>query len=236
MPSALRRLRRILKDRARLLRPLIPRRLQAYPWFHDPNRDMRRREYRSYDSYVAHQRRKLSRMKKSVLAEYDIEYRTALRERLTTLGGIHPGTSVLCLAARLGTEVKAFLDLGCFPVGIDLNPGDGNRYVVVGDFHDLQYADESVDVVFSNSLDHAFDLERLFAEAKRVLKRGGRLILELNHGEEEGFRPLFYEALAWKRIDDVVELVERAGFSTQRRSDFDYPWRGQHIRFVSTPA
>ena len=48
--------------------------------------------------------------------------------------------TVLCLAARIGTEVKAFLDLGCFAIGIDLNPGTDNRYVVHGDFHDLQFA------------------------------------------------------------------------------------------------
>ena len=37
-------------------------------------------------------------------------------------------------------EVRAFLDHGAFAVGIDLNPGRDNRYVMVGDFHQLQFA------------------------------------------------------------------------------------------------
>lgn len=53
---------------------------------------------------------------------YDKTYRKHLRDRLQSHINVK-GTSVLCLAARVGTEVKAFLDLGCFAMGIDLNPG-----------------------------------------------------------------------------------------------------------------
>ena len=69
--------------------------------------------------------------------------------------------SVLCLGARQGTEVKAFLDLGCFAVRIDLEPGAENQFVVQGDFHDLKFPTESVDIVFTNSLDHAFDPKKM---------------------------------------------------------------------------
>ncbi|HEX5436162.1 MAG TPA: class I SAM-dependent methyltransferase [Gemmatimonadaceae bacterium] len=222
---------RALRQHTRVLRRITPRWLKTYPWYVDAGCDMRRREYRSYDAYVAHQKRKLSHMKKDVLLEYDVRYREALRARLVEMHDLRPGTNVLCLAARLGTEVKAFLDLGCFAVGIDLNPGDDNRYVVVGDFHALQFASGSVDAVFTNSLDHAFDLEKIFAEVRRVLKPGGQFIVEMNWGEGEGFRPLFYEALAWRRVDDVVALLGRCGFSALARSEFEYPWRGQHITF-----
>ena len=56
-----------------------------------------------------------------------------------------------------------FIDHGAFAVGIDLNPGRDNRWVVIGDFHALQYADASVDVVYTNSFDHVFELERVLA-------------------------------------------------------------------------
>src|SRR5207248_1110900 len=121
----------------------------------------RQRAFSSYDAYVARQKRKLGRID---LSRYDVNYRAILRGRLEDLRLVRPGMSVLCLAARMGTEVKSFLDLGCFAVGIDLNPGRENRYVLHGDFHDLQFAAASIDVAFTNSLDHAFSADRLIAE------------------------------------------------------------------------
>ena len=62
-------------------------------------------------------------------------------------GGQLDGQDAAVVGARIGTEVKAFLDLGAVAIGIDLNPGENNRYVVYGDFHDLQFASGSIDVV-----------------------------------------------------------------------------------------
>lgn len=42
------------------------------------------------------------------------------------------GTTVLCLGARLGGEVRAFKSHGATALGIDLNPGEGNMDVVAG--------------------------------------------------------------------------------------------------------
>ena len=158
-----------------------------------------------------------------------MRYRAALRERLSAQGFVTKGMTALCLAARLGTEVKSFIDLGCFAVGIDLNPGKENKYVVVGDFHDLQFADKSVDVVFSNSLDHAFDFTKLIKEIKRVLSPDGFLILELVKGESEGENPGDYEAQSWKTIDDVLKIFTNDGFVVKKRLDFTYPWNGEQV-------
>ena len=46
---------------------------------------------------------------------------------------------MLCLGARLGTEVRALHNLGYFAIGIDLNPGVDNPYVLMGDFHKLVF-------------------------------------------------------------------------------------------------
>lgn len=73
------------------------------------------------------------------LSRYDVDFRKILFDRLERLSLLRNGMTVLCLAARIGTEVKAFFDIGCFAVGIDLNPGENNRYVVYGDFHDIQF-------------------------------------------------------------------------------------------------
>jgi SAM-dependent methyltransferase len=194
---------------------------------------LRRRRYRSYEAYVAHQRSKLERVQ---LGAYDVEYRQVLAARLAAIADVRPGASVLCLAARLGTEVKAFADRGCFAVGIDLNPGQGNRHVVHGDFHDLQFADGSVAIVFTNSLDHCFDLQRVLAEVRRVLAPGGLFIVEAIRGEDEGGRPLFYESFSWATLDELARAIEGAGFEAAARASFEYPWPGEQLCFRPRPG
>jgi SAM-dependent methyltransferase len=187
-----------------------------------------RRSYGSYEDYVRHQQSKLETID---LKKYDAAFRQALRERLQRLDVSWSGRAVLCLAARLGTEVKAFLDVGGFAVGIDLNPGRKNRYVVHGDFHDLQYAPASVDVVFTNSLDHAFDVNRIAREIRRVLKPGGLFIVEAVKGKSEGASPGFFESFFWSTVDELIDLLRQQGFGVLQREPFQYPWPGEQICF-----
>ncbi|MHB8621009.1 MAG: class I SAM-dependent methyltransferase [Chloroflexota bacterium] len=182
----------------------------------------RTRSYQRYSDYVWHQRHKVRHID---LGDYDRQYSLALSERLT----VPPGCSVLCLAARLGTEVKAFFRCGCFAVGIDLEPGSHNRYVLQGDFHQLVFPDACVDVVFTNSLDHALQLERLLEEVKRVSKPDGTFIVEAMHGNQSGFGP--YEVVAWPSLDALVERISASGLTNVRRTPFDYPWAGEQLVF-----
>ncbi|MCX5918163.1 MAG: class I SAM-dependent methyltransferase [Deltaproteobacteria bacterium] len=136
---------------------------------------------------------------------------------------------MLCLGARLGTEVKAFLDHGCFAVGIDLNPGKSNYYVLRGDFHNLQFADRSVDVVFSNSVDHVFDLEKFVKESARILKAGGLLVIEVGRGREEGGSSGFYESLHWSTIEELLSFLKNYGLGCLLRQPIDFPVGGEHL-------
>jgi SAM-dependent methyltransferase len=189
------------------------------------------RSYDSYEAYLEHQKAKLETHD---FGDYDTEFRMALRERLAALDVAWQGRTVLCLAARIGTEVKAFLDLGCFAIGIDLNPGKENRYVVQGDFHDLQFAPKSVDVVYTNSLDHAFDIDRIATEVLKVLKPEGLLIVEAVQGGDQGVTPGFFESFFWKNIDELIGVFESAGFKVTRRISIKYPWPGEAICFQQT--
>lgn len=200
-----------------------------YEWRGDNTSGLKKKIYGSYAEYVRHQRRKLPVVKDYLLENYDEQYRGALLSRLNDQKIVEPGMRVLCLAAGIGSEVKSFLDLGCFAVGIDLNPGTRNKYVVYGDFHEIQYRFQTVDVVFSNSLDHVFDIDRLIKEIKRVLKPGGFLILEILKGEEEGCSPKDYESLHWQKVEDLLELFSNSGFKVIGNVDFEFPWRGQHV-------
>jgi SAM-dependent methyltransferase len=186
------------------------------------------RNYASYEAYLEHQKAKLETHD---FADYDTEFRKALRERLAGLDVAWQGRTVLCLAARIGTEVKAFLDLGCFAIGIDLNPGRENRYVVQGDFHDLQFAPQSVDVVYTNSLDHAFDIGRIAQEVLKVLKPDGLFLVEAVQGRDQGVDPGFFESFFWKNIDELIRALETAGFAVTRRNSITRPWPGEAICF-----
>ena len=182
------------------------------------------RQYADYDTYLAHQRAKLLNLD---LSEYNVKFRAALRDRLPDCSGL----SVICLAAREGAECLAFRDRGAFAIGIDLNPGPDNAHVLPGDFHALQFADECIDRVFTNSLDHAFDLEAVCAEIQRVLKPGGVFIAEVGCGSDEGVKPRQYEAHWWARADDLIVAISKCGFKVASKRSIDVPWRGEQVSF-----
>jgi len=196
------------------------------PWTKGAGKgELSRRQYKSYEDYVRHQRAKLGKLD---LTEYDQRFAEALQARLSLLPLPWEARSVLCLAARTGAECKAFIALGCFAVGIDLNPGSANRHVVTGDFHHLQFADHSIDYVYTNSLDHALDLERIAAEVKRVLKPSGYLIVEVARGaaEEGGIRGGLYESMWWERSSDVLNALCGAGYRLGATTSITHPFNG----------
>lgn len=98
-----------------------------------------------------------------------------------------------------------------------------------GDFHNLVFADNSVDVVFTNSLDHAFKLEWVIKEIQRVLKHKGYLVIEIMNGTKDKYYPGRYESMYWEHIDDIVKILRANKFEVIKRFDIKYPWKGQHI-------
>lgn len=188
-----------------------------------------RRRYASYDEYVTHQRQKIRHLD---LAAYDAAFEDELARRLAAAKLVRRGDTVLCLGARLGTECRAFIGQGAVAIGIDLNPGPGNRHVVVGDFHDPQFADGSIDLVYTNCLDHSFDLEKVLSSVRRVLKPGGAFVADLMNGsaDPEPWKPDNYDCLFWEKVDDFIERLRRTGgfmveSSTPMKSVWGWPGR-----------
>lgn len=192
--------------------------------------DLQLRTYESYPEYCAHQAQKRDRMKPGALEAYETTFLAALHPRLAAVA-LARGTSVVCLGARGGAEVRAWLSLGCVAIGIDLNPGPENPYVVTGDFHALPYADGTVGAVFTNALDHCYDFTRVIAEVRRVLADDGRFIVEAVCGTDEGVRAGGYESCAWRTIAALVEAITAHGFTVTRRESFTCPWPGEHLVF-----
>ena len=179
-------------------------------WQHQS--DLAQRSYASYAEYLDHQASKLSQVEERLYETYE-EDRAEFRRRFEGCEPLREARNVLCLAARLGTEVRALYDLGYFAVGIDLNPGKDNDCVLKGDFHDLVFPDGAVDAVYCNALDHVMDLEKLLSEIDRVLRPGGIFIADLLQGFEEGFTPGAFESLSWRNREDFIqEIARRSGF------------------------
>ena len=198
----------------------------------DRDGTLSQRRYASYEAYVEHQASKLTQIERRlrrVEAEDLDSFRTAFAD-CAALQGRH---TVLCLGARLGTEVRALMDLGHLAVGVDLNPGAANRYVLHGDFHQLVFPDASFTAVYTNTLDHVFDLPRMVGEIGRVLKPGGALIADVVPGFDEGHLPGEYESTFWSNVDELVNALTAAGLRLVSRRDLDRtPWQ----QFVLTPT
>lgn len=130
-------------------------------------------KYRSYQEYIEHQGEKLTKYLPAI-QKIDIEYEKIIFERYRKID--FKNKSILCVGARLGGEVRAFANLGAMAIGIDLNPGEMNPYVMYGDAHEIRFPDKSFDYLFSNSIDHFLYFDRFIIEAKRVARN---IILEL---------------------------------------------------------
>ncbi len=180
---------------------------------------LRARKYRNYDAYLRHQASKYDKLqRRNPHFREDIirGKRNHIVEHVPKLGVVQPGMRVLCLAARAGGEVLGFWELGCFGFGTDLNPGESNPYVCYGDFHEIQLPDACCDVVYCNSLDHAFQLAKVISEIRRVLVPGGFAIIEADANSDTGGNmPGPWEATVWESAEDLARVFHEQGFSTR---------------------
>jgi SAM-dependent methyltransferase len=174
------------------------------------NTGFAKRQYASYDEYVTHQTAKLDKVLPRLL-ETETEDFAEFKRRFQDCVPLSEARSILCLGARIGTEVKALHALGYFAVGIDLNPGKDNYYVLPGDFHQIVFPDASIDAIYCNTLDHTFDLAKLIYEVHRLLRPQGLFITDLVQGFEEGWIPGEYEATHWRDANTIIQEIRRLG-------------------------
>src|SRR5215210_28843 len=142
------------------------------------------------------------------------------RRRALLLGEVRRGERVLDLGCGAGRFVAALREAGADPVGVELAegalerarrnvPGADLRLLDAGGSVPLGHGD--VDLVWcSEVLEHVPDTVALLTEARRVLKRGGRLLVTVpDHG-----------------------LVNRTLIALARH-DSHYDPLGQHVRFYT---
>ncbi len=182
---------------------------------------LRQRTYESYKQYLSIQGLKHKRRPEFAKLQ-SVGMRGSLAKRITTHAEFLPASgSVLCLGARAGGEVQAFVDKGYFAVGVDVNPGKGNLNVLYGDFHNLQFADNSVDIVYTNSLDHVLDMEKVISEVARTLHVGGIFMTENKGGTHEpgfkGAKSDGYDCCEWLSLQHLIDFITARGFTLHHR-------------------
>ena len=159
-------------------------------------------KYTSEEEYIEHQK------KKTTNAKVRRHFKNRFDKRVNIFkskflfpynnGLIKPGWNALCLGARLGEEVQALKNLAIDAIGIDLVPC--LPLVLEGNFMHIDYPDNHFDMLYTNSIDHAFDIKEMFKEAYRVLKNKGFFIVDVFPGQENVSE---YEVY-WL---DVVEII-----------------------------
>ena len=177
----------------------------------------------AYQNYLKHQKFKFFFYKKDLLKAFDAQVEEFLNNFQTISAKYQHKKYVLCLAARTGAEVLAFRKLGFFCIGIDLNFPKDSPYVFYGDFHNLDFPDDTFDVVYSNSLDHSFNINKLVEEAKRVLKKDGLMCFHLQKGIEENKKNNLgnYEALGWNHTNYIIQKILNNDLIVESKKDLN---------------
>jgi len=138
------------------------------------------REYSSYEEYLKHQSFRYAggRSRKKFLSHFDTRL-AKYTERFNVLkerGYTKEGQNILCLGARFGEECLAFQHYGLKTKGIDLIPTP--PLVEKGDFMKLDIVNE-FDLVYTNAIDHALDLDLFLVNIYNALKDDGLLFIDI---------------------------------------------------------
>lgn len=191
----------------------------------------RYRDYASYEEYTEHQKQKIIEIMKAyggfslkVLLRQHFDFWQRFRDL-----NLPSDAKILCLGARFGTEVEVLRNLGYRnALGTDLEPGPDNPYVVVGDFMKVNAADASIDMIYCNAVDHAYNLPDFFKEHARILKPDGLAIYDIAMTE-----PGAFEAVHWGDERNLFILMLEH-FKSVERLTIDRFWKTMHLRGVRT--
>lgn len=183
------------------------------------------RNYDTYEEYITHQIQKFDEILKmgvgytnNIVAQYRKRFFRRFRHLKKFVGF---DAKILCAGARQGTEVEVLWDLGFKNAyGIDLNPGPRNRWVVEGDFMNIDAKDGEIDVFYTNAVDHAFDLDKFFKEHARVLSPDGYAIYDIGVDAKGGI----FEAVSWDS-DSVVFQMMLKHFKRVVKVETDDDWQ-----------
>ena len=139
--------------------------------------------YSNYSDYLKHQKNKTTNPKKIKIwleDEWNIKYYGFSEIFKRNKKYVFKKKNALCLGSRTGQEVKALIDLGIDAKGIDLVPFP--PYTIEGDIHNIKKDENSVELIFTNIIDHSLYPEKFCSEMERICKPGGHIIIHIQKG------------------------------------------------------
>tara|TARA_B100000886_G_scaffold340451_1_gene310093 strand:+ start:4327 stop:4995 length:669 start_codon:yes stop_codon:yes gene_type:complete len=140
-------------------------------------------KYNKYSDYLNHQKNKTTnpdKIKVWLGEEWNIKYYGFLEIFKRNKQYVFKKKNALCLGSRTGQEVKALIDLGVDAKGIDLVPFP--PYTIMGDIHKIDISKNTVDLIFTNIVDHSLYPEIFCSEMARICKPDGNIIIHLQKG------------------------------------------------------
>ena len=140
-------------------------------------------KHNKYSDYLNHQKNKTTNPEKIKVwmgEEWNIKYYGFLEIFEKNKKYVFKKKNALCLGSRTGQEVKALIDLGVDAKGIDLVPFP--PYTIEGDIHNIDISKNTVDLIFTNIVDHSLYPEIFCSEMARICKPNGNIIIHLQKG------------------------------------------------------
>jgi len=140
------------------------------------------------------------------------------------------------LAERARRVVAGDVDEKNCRIARESHRGQVNVRVQWMDALELPFEAGSFDVaVLFEAQYYLADLPRFLAEAQRVLRPGGALLISTVNCEWSGFHPSFLHSRYWTAVE-LLQALENAGFATHLRAGFperDHGWRSLRRRLKS---
>ena len=166
------------------------------------------KKFKDYGQYIDVQKQKFSSMIKNYGAfskKLECSVRLRFHSRFKILSRwLDKNAQIICLGARQGSEVEVLRDIGFKKAyGIDVFPGPDNPFVRCGDFMNMDNEDSSIDFIYSNSIDHVYDLDTFFQEQSRILKADGLVMFEFAIQPSMGI----YESVYWKDVSIPINIM-----------------------------
>jgi ubiquinone/menaquinone biosynthesis C-methylase UbiE len=172
-------------------------------------------------------------------------------ESLLSAAGASRDQKTLDLCCGQGNVSEALLSRGCQVIGVDFSPAMlvfarqrvPNATFIEADAQDLPFDDAAFEIVVSNlGVCHIPDQARALAEARRVLRFGGKFAMTVwcgpetspcfaavyraikAHGHPDVSAPAGPDFHQFARRDVAVELLTEAGFSNVDVTTVDCIW------------
>lgn len=142
-------------------------------------------KHQEYNNYLKHQKNKTTdpkKIKKWLEEEWDVKYKGFHEIFNRNKKYICNKKNAICLGSRTGQEVKALIDLGINAIGLDLVAFP--PYTIEGDIHNIDKLSNSIELIFTNIMDHSLFPDKFCSEMERICKSNGHIIIHLQKGIE----------------------------------------------------